>query len=104
MTTDLATEGRIFVTADTHFGQSDACLRYDRPFTDTAAMESAIIERCNAAVGPGDLLVHLGDFVGDCGGTRADPSGLHRAAPTPRGMWTEDSEGALKPTRERVWR
>lgn len=71
MTTDLTTEGRIFVTADTHFGQSDACLRYDRPFTDTAAMESAIIERCNAAVGPEDLLVHLGDFVGDCSGTRA---------------------------------
>ena len=64
------TEGRIFVTADTHFGQSDACPRYDRPFADAASMETTIIERCNAAVGPRDLLLHLGDFVGDCGRAR----------------------------------
>ena len=55
MTTDLATEGRIFVTADTHFGQSDACLRYDRPFTDTAAMESAICAAETRGVG-GDAI------------------------------------------------
>ncbi|MAB71130.1 MAG: metallophosphoesterase [Planctomycetaceae bacterium] len=70
MTTALETEGRIFVTADTHFGQSDACARYDRPFADTTRMETAIIERCNAVVGPGDVLLHLGDFVGDCGRTQ----------------------------------
>ncbi len=71
MTTDLATEGRVFVTADTHFGQSNACDRYDRPFVDATEMESAIVDRCNDVVGPRDLLLHLGDFVGDCGGTRA---------------------------------
>lgn len=71
MTARLEAEGRVFVTADTHFGQSDACARYDRPFPDAARMETEIIERCNAVVGPRDLLLHLGDFVGDCGGTRA---------------------------------
>ncbi len=71
MTGPLETEGRVFVTADSHFGQSDACPRYDRPFADTARMESEIIDRCNAVAGPRDLLLHLGDFVGDCGGTRS---------------------------------
>ncbi len=61
----LETSGRVFVTADTHFGQADACTRYDRRFTDTAEMEARFIDAINEVLGPEDLLLHLGDFVGD---------------------------------------
>ena len=66
----LETAGRTFVTADTHFGQPDACASFDRPFQDTAAMQDAIVAHFNAVVGPNDLLLHLGDFVGDQGSTK----------------------------------
>jgi calcineurin-like phosphoesterase family protein len=61
----LETPGRVFVTADNHFGQADAIASYDRSFTDAEAMESAYIEGINELVGADDLLLHLGDFVGD---------------------------------------
>jgi calcineurin-like phosphoesterase family protein len=66
----LEVPGRTFVTADTHFGQPDACASFDRPFPDTAAMQDEIIARFNAVIGPNDLLIHLGDFVGDKGSTK----------------------------------
>jgi calcineurin-like phosphoesterase family protein len=66
----LETSGRTFVTADTHFGQPDACTSFDRPFQDSAAMQDEIIARFNAVIGPNDLLLHLGDFVGDHGPTK----------------------------------
>lgn len=61
----LATPGRVFVTADTHFGQVDAVGNYDRDFTDSSAMDTAYIDSINELVGPQDLLLHLGDFTGD---------------------------------------
>ncbi|MBQ71640.1 MAG: hypothetical protein CMJ67_01915 [Planctomycetaceae bacterium] len=61
----LATPGRVFVTADTHFGQADAVTSYDRSFTDAGSMETAYVDAINTILGPDDLLLHLGDFVGD---------------------------------------
>ena len=61
----LQDASRIFVTADSHFGHAEAIDLYDRPFTDEAEMTSAMIDRWNETLRPDDLLVHLGDFVGD---------------------------------------
>ena len=61
----LATPGRVFVTADTHFGQDSAVASYDRAFRDAAEMDTAYIDAINGVAGPSDLLLHLGDFVGD---------------------------------------
>lgn len=66
----LDTSGRVFVTADTHFGQDSAPASYDRPFRDASEMETAYVDAMNAVAGPDDLLLHLGDFVGDLGSKR----------------------------------
>ena len=62
--------GRVFVTADTHFGQESAVASYDRPFSVGSAMDDAYVEAINATAGADDLLLHLGDFVGDLGSKR----------------------------------
>ena len=67
----LDTPGRVFVTADTHFGQADAHARYDRRFRGREEMESAYVDAINDVVGPSDLLLHLGDFVGDLDSRKA---------------------------------
>ncbi len=64
---------RTFVTADTHFGHHGAIAKFDRPFADVAAMDDALLAGINDVVGEGDLLYHLGDFVGPT------PPGLSRA-------------------------
>ena len=61
----LHDDSRIFVTADSHFGQKDAATLYDRPFENEVAMNDAIIDRWNETLDSDDVLVHLGDFVGD---------------------------------------
>ena len=53
----------VFFTADTHFGHAGARALYRRPFDSVAAMDAAMEERWNAAVGPGDEVWHLGDFA-----------------------------------------
>lgn len=63
----LATAGRVFVTSDHHFGQVDAPVRYDRVHPNVATMNTDYVDRINRIVGPDDLLLHLGDFVGDLG-------------------------------------
>lgn len=63
----LSTTGRVFVTADTHFGQANAIAAYDRRFRDDGEMENAYVDGINASMGDDDLLLHLGDFVGDLG-------------------------------------
>ena len=55
---------RLWVTADTHFGEAEAITMFGRPFTDVAAMDEALIEAINASVGRRDELLHLGDFCG----------------------------------------
>ncbi len=61
----LVTPGRVFVTADTHFGQDSAVASYDRSFRDAVEMDRAYVDSINAVAGPDDLLLHLGDFVGE---------------------------------------
>lgn len=61
----LETAGRVFVTADTHFGQESAVTAYDRPFVDATGMDRAYVDALNDVAGPDDLLLHLGDFVGN---------------------------------------
>lgn len=53
----------VFFTADTHFGHAAARALYRRPFPSVAAMDEAMVERWNEAVGPGDEVWHLGDFA-----------------------------------------
>ncbi|HYF09947.1 MAG TPA: metallophosphoesterase [Acetobacteraceae bacterium] len=53
----------VFFTADTHFGHGGARALYRRPFESVAAMDAALVERWNAAVGPGDTVWHLGDVA-----------------------------------------
>ena len=53
----------VFFTADTHFGHAGARALYRRPFASVADMDEAMVARWNEAVGPGDEVWHLGDFV-----------------------------------------
>jgi calcineurin-like phosphoesterase family protein len=60
----VKTDRRIFVTADTHFGHREALAIFARPHATAEAMDDAMIDAINAAVGAKDILVHLGDFLG----------------------------------------
>ncbi|MDZ7714036.1 MAG: metallophosphoesterase [Rhodovibrio sp.] len=62
-----------FLIADTHFGHANI-LRYEaanRPFTDVAAHDAALIARWNARVGPRDTVWVLGDFAWSAEAARA---------------------------------
>lgn len=60
----VKTTRRIFVTADTHFGHAEALRIFARSYPSAEAMDEAMIAAINASVGPKDVLVHLGDFMG----------------------------------------
>lgn len=51
-----------FFTSDTHFGHTGAIRSFNRPFASAPAMDDALVENWNAAVGPEDRVFHLGDF------------------------------------------
>ncbi|MEL6978485.1 MAG: metallophosphoesterase [Pseudomonadota bacterium] len=53
---------RVFFTADSHFGHKGILRLSARPFPDVEAMDEAMVEAWNAAVGASDLVYHLGDF------------------------------------------
>lgn len=55
---------RLWVTADTHFGETEAMATFGRPFSDATSMDSALVDAINRRVGPRDRLLHLGDFCG----------------------------------------
>lgn len=55
---------RLWVTADTHFGEAEAISMFGRPFPDPDAMDEALVDAINASVGRRDELLHLGDFCG----------------------------------------
>lgn len=57
----------VYFTADPHFGHANIIKYCNRPFADAAAMDRALVERCNAVVMPDDVLYLLGDF---CMGVR----------------------------------
>lgn len=60
----LQIDRRTYFTSDTHFGHEEAIAKYGRPFASSAEMDRAMVEAINGAVGPGDRLIHLGDFAG----------------------------------------
>lgn len=53
----------IFFTADTHFHHAGSIGFYRRPFTSVVEMDTAMLQRWNAVVGPDDEVWHLGDFA-----------------------------------------
>lgn len=53
---------KLFLIADTHFGD-DAIRRYEnRPFGSAGEMDEALIRNWNQVVSPEDHVYHLGDF------------------------------------------
>ena len=53
---------RVFMIADTHFGDG-AILRYEkRPYQSVAQMDDAMIQNWNRIVDAEDIVYHLGDF------------------------------------------
>ena len=55
---------RVWITADTHFGETEALSMFGRPFADTRAMDEALLDGINRCVAKRDVLLHLGDFCG----------------------------------------
>lgn len=55
--------GKIWFTADTHFGHRNICKYANRPFASIEDMDEAILQNINADVRPDDTLYHLGDFA-----------------------------------------
>ena len=53
---------RIFIIADTHFGDENIRLYEERPFQNTEEMDREMIRRWNETVTDSDLIYHLGDF------------------------------------------
>ncbi|UYY59341.1 metallophosphoesterase family protein [Sphingomonas sp. S2-65] len=53
----------VFFTADTHFGDHRTINIWKRAFATTAEMDAVMIARWNAAVGPEDVVWHLGDVA-----------------------------------------
>ena len=56
------TDSRIFLIADTHFGDENIRLYEERPFPETDTMDLEMIRRWNSVVSDHDLVYHLGDF------------------------------------------
>ena len=55
-------EGKIYIIADTHFGDNNIRLYEGRPFPDTETMDREMIKRWNETVSEQDHVYHLGDF------------------------------------------
>ena len=62
--------GRIFVTSDTHFGEDAIRRRFGRDFDDIETMDQCLIDGINEVVRPDDVLLHLGDFIGNLAESR----------------------------------
>jgi hypothetical protein len=75
----------VFFTSDTHFGDHRTLNIWKRPFGSVAEMDSLLLERWNAAVGPEDEVWHLGDFARKPGDVPALLERLHGAKHLVRG-------------------
>lgn len=56
--------GKIYVTADQHFGHTNIIKLTNRPFSSTKEMNQFMIERWNSVVSSDDTVFVLGDFIG----------------------------------------
>lgn len=54
---------KVFFTSDTHFGHKNIIKYCNRPFSDVAEMNKALIDNWNEVVSEGDIVFHLGDFA-----------------------------------------
>lgn len=54
---------KTWFTADTHFGHENVIRYCNRPFASASEMDERLIENWNQAVGPDDIIYHLGDFT-----------------------------------------
>jgi len=54
---------RVFLISDTHFGHANIIRYCGRPFSSVEEMDRALIQNWNDAVGPEDVVIHLGDFA-----------------------------------------
>ncbi|MGB4778165.1 metallophosphoesterase [Microbacterium sp.] len=52
-----------YVTSDTHFGHARISELAGRPFGTVEEMDAELVARWNAVVGPGDVVLHLGDLA-----------------------------------------
>lgn len=52
-----------FVTSDHHFGHARISELASRPFDSVGEMNTVMIDRWNALVGPNDIVLHLGDLA-----------------------------------------
>lgn len=57
---------KVHFTSDHHFGHAAIIKMCNRPFSSVDDMDEEMIERWNAAVRPGDVVWHLGDFAHKC--------------------------------------
>ena len=56
---------KVFFVSDTHFFHKNIIKYCDRPFSDVDEMNQFMIDRWNEAVGPDDIVIHVGDvFMG----------------------------------------
>ncbi len=64
MTLKIPSATKVFLISDTHFNHANIMLpSYScRPFTSIPEMNAAMIANWQAAVGPEDVVIHLGDF------------------------------------------
>lgn len=58
----MSDKSKIYIIADTHFGDNNIRIYENRPFPDTDEMDREMIRRWNETVGPEDHVYHLGDF------------------------------------------
>lgn len=58
--------GKVFFTADSHFGHAAVIRMCNRDFPDVETMDRDMIAAWNAVVGPRDVVFHVGDFGFDC--------------------------------------
>lgn len=53
--------GKVFMIADTHFGDQGAHIYFNHPYDTCFKMNNLMIDRWNSVVGEDDIVYHLGD-------------------------------------------